>query len=380
MGTWAAKYAPTLFEEIHPSSIKDRVVNAVMSNSPPHMLLSGPSGVGKTTCWQLIARQVLGPGWKNTTHIYQARDRSRTRGETAAFERFLRPEGGDSKDTLAGRMSLDSFDRGFIDSEDGVPPAGIESIPLGPIHGIQPISRILVIEDADCLGTRIQPMLRRILENESSSTRFILTARAPSRIIDALRSRMLHLRFPTTNVVTVRNILVDILSKEGYSHSEGVIEDIAHIANGNLRKGIMLIEITARRGWLTNRDKIQDYLGRLSPKTARIIVDLALRGKTHVWSKKEKGGSVLSGAMGRVDALMREGGLKADEVILRLHNAIISPSLLIDDSSRSKMLLVLSKGDARIRSTKSSRIELERIIMSWAKIGTSIGLNTPNMN
>ena len=48
---------------------------------------------------------MLGPGWKSTTHILQARDLMRTRGAMAKFEEFLRPTGAGSTDTLAGRMS-----------------------------------------------------------------------------------------------------------------------------------------------------------------------------------------------------------------------------------------------------------------------------------
>ena len=68
---------------------------------------------------------MLGPGWKSTTHILQARDLLRTRGAMAKFEEFLRPSGAGSTDTLAGRMSLDAYDRGIISASEGdVAPAG----------------------------------------------------------------------------------------------------------------------------------------------------------------------------------------------------------------------------------------------------------------
>ena len=105
--------APTRFEELAvPEAVKQALLSTSTSPDPPHLLITGPAGVGKTACWRLFARQILGPGWKSTTHILQARDLVRQRGAMATFEEFLRPSGSE-KDTLAGRTSLDAFDRGL---------------------------------------------------------------------------------------------------------------------------------------------------------------------------------------------------------------------------------------------------------------------------
>jgi DNA polymerase III delta prime subunit len=66
------------------------------------------------------------------------------------------------------------------------PPAGRE-IEIG--DGQIPVSRVIVLEDADHLGHIRQAYLRRMMETVGNASRFILVARAPSRIIDALRSR-----------------------------------------------------------------------------------------------------------------------------------------------------------------------------------------------
>ena len=65
----------------------------------------------------------------------------------ATFENFLRP--GGTVDTLAGRLSLDAFDRSMVSGEDDTPPAGEEAvIPEGTL----PVSRLIVLEDAAHLG------------------------------------------------------------------------------------------------------------------------------------------------------------------------------------------------------------------------------------
>ena len=111
MTSWLRAYAPRRFDELATTdAVRDLLAQASLTANPPHLLLSGPSGVGKTAAWRLVARQVLGPGWRSTTHVLNARDLARTSGAMATFESFLRPEGRGSSDTLAGRTSLEAFD------------------------------------------------------------------------------------------------------------------------------------------------------------------------------------------------------------------------------------------------------------------------------
>ena len=94
-----------------PDKPRQALLAASVSADPPHLLITGPVGVGKTAAWRLVARQVLGSGWHSTTHVLQCRDLVRQRGAMKTFEDFLRPGGTGSRDTLAGRLSLDAFDR-----------------------------------------------------------------------------------------------------------------------------------------------------------------------------------------------------------------------------------------------------------------------------
>ena len=113
MASWLDSEAPTKFDDLAvPDDVRQTLVSTSTSTDTPHLLITGPAGVGKTTCWRLFARQLLGPGWQSTTHVLQARDLLKKRGAMASFEEFLRPSGQNS-DTLAGRTSLDAFDRGI---------------------------------------------------------------------------------------------------------------------------------------------------------------------------------------------------------------------------------------------------------------------------
>ena len=111
MPSWLETKSPFLFQDLlMPQQVISNIEKVSLQANPPHLLISGPTGVGKTAIWRLIARQVLGPSYNSTTHVLNAKDLSRTSGAMGKFESFLRPEGTTSKDTLAGRTSLDAYD------------------------------------------------------------------------------------------------------------------------------------------------------------------------------------------------------------------------------------------------------------------------------
>ena len=94
MSSWLTDKAPLLFEDLLlPEVTLTTITRTSLQANPPHLLLSGPAGVGKTATWRLMARQILGPTWEARTHILQARDLARTSGAMGKFEEFLGPKG-----------------------------------------------------------------------------------------------------------------------------------------------------------------------------------------------------------------------------------------------------------------------------------------------
>ena len=376
MAGWLNTHAPRRFDDLAmPEKARQALASASLSADPPHLLITGPAGVGKTASWRLVARQVLGPSWRSTTHVLQVRDLVRQRGAMAKFETFLRPGGAGSTDTLAGRLSLDAFDRGIMAGPaDDVAPAGRE---VKLARGVLPVSRLIVLEDADYLGSIRQAYLRRMMETVGSASRFILVARAPSRIIDALRSRTQMIRIPSTSRETMLETMRSVAEVEAVESADGVLEDIAYISEGNLRKALFTLEMLHVRGLSHDRSAVHKLVQATTLQSGRHLLELALRGRVVEWRWENRGGRkkrTLSGALAEIDRLMNDHGLDSDDVVSQLHDVLVGRRLSLPDDLRQEMLAALADCDAQLTRSMHARIPFENFLHKVARAGREHGL------
>ena len=375
MASWLESYAPRRFDELAMDvTIQKNLEKVALQANPPHIILAGPPGVGKTAAWRLLARQMLGPSWKSTAHVLQARDLAKTAGAMKKFEEFLRPEGKSSKDTLAGRSSLDSFDANLtVADKTDIPPAGVENRELNENKSLQ-VSRLIIIEDADHLGPTRQPYLRRMMESTSSTSRFIFTARSPSRIIDALRSRSNQIRIPGASNQIIISRLEQIIEAESITPVRGILGDIAHISNGNLRKAVFILELLARTNGLSDRKNLQNMVTATTIAGIQQVLEEALRGRIHDWKWEKQGGRnrrILKGALGALDQLMNEHALEPEDVIQHLHRLLTTGRLLLDESVLCELLEALALCEVKIQTSSHGRIQLEEFLHRVKEIAIS---------
>ena len=371
MASWLEKYPPRRFTSLAlDETTRENIERVALQANPTHLLISGPAGSGKTAAWHLIVRQVLGPAWRSTTHVLQAKDLVKTAGAMAAFESFLRPGGKDSSDTLASRTSLDAFDSTFSQiSEGDIAPAGHESVrgSQSDVH----ISRIIVIEDADYLGHKRQPLLRRMMEATSQTSRFIFTAQTPSRLIDALRSRTQHIRFTGVPRKQIESRLQEICVAEDVEPVRGILGDIAHISDGNLRKAIFTTELLALRGLLNDRGNLHRLLTMISTNEVQRMIEAALRGQVVEWRWEKEGYKnkrTLKGALGIYDSIISQQSLEAEDVVEQVHQVLTGGRLNLPEHQLTLALGALSDCDVRLRRSSQGRIQIEKMLHEFASI------------
>ena len=216
-----------------------------------------------------------------------------------------------------------------------------------------------------------------MMELESHTSRFIFTARAPSRIIDALRSRTTFIRIPTPNSSAIGNRLEEIAKIESLKPATGLIGDIAHVATGNLRRAIFLLEILALKVKSDTRSRLQELISATTLGATQRVFEAALRGKIHEWRWEQVQGRnrrVLHGAMGQLDRLFVEHSLQSEDIVEQLHDMLVGGKFLLPAGATIELLESLAACDVRLQRSMHPRIQFEHMFHEVSRIGISYGL------
>jgi replication factor C small subunit len=231
---WVEKYRPQKISElIDQEEVKERLKLLLeRRNELPHLLFAGPPGTGKTTMAIIIAKEVLGELWNDYTLSLNASDE---RGINMVRERVK---------TFAS----------YADRRQGVP------------------FRIVMLDESDEMTKEAQTALRRIMEESSRFTRFILICNYSSGIIDPIQSRCAIFRFRRVDEKGVIECLKRITKDEKIKiTSESVFESIFEATNGDLRQAINLLQAASADGAIT-LEKVKAATGTtVKAKVAEII-------------------------------------------------------------------------------------------------------------
>ena len=158
---WVEKYRPIKLDDIvNQKEIVESLKNLMKEPAEiPHLLFTGPAGIGKTTTALCISRQLLGEDWKRDTLELNASDergikmvRERVKGFASVFK--IRTSENDEK----------KF-------------------------------RIIILDEADEMTSEAQTALRRIIEDSSETTRFVIICNYLTQIIEPIQSRCAIFRF-----------------------------------------------------------------------------------------------------------------------------------------------------------------------------------------
>ncbi|NWG37045.1 replication factor C small subunit [Nitrososphaera sp.] len=239
---WTEKYRPKRLEDIvNQSDIIKGITNLVRSPDIPHMLFSGPAGVGKTTAALCIAMEILGDEWRKNTLELNASDE---RGIKMVRERV--------KEFAASvKLATDKdFDK----------------------------PKIIILDEADEMTSEAQTALRRIIEDSARTTRFIIICNYLSQIIEPIQSRCVVFRFTRLPKADVIEHLKMIAAKEKVKADEKALEQIYDSTGGDLRHSINVMQAAAGMG-AVNAANVNAAIGLSGRSKVGDILKLALAGK-----------------------------------------------------------------------------------------------------
>jgi replication factor C small subunit len=138
--------------------------------------------------------------------------------------------------------------------------------------------RIIILDEADEMTSEAQTALRRIIEDSSKTTRFIIICNYLSQIIEPIQSRCVVFHFTRLAKEDVIDYLKKICEKEGVKYEEKALEQIYTATSGDLRHSINILQASTGMGSVSIANVVAS-MGLSGKAKVGEVIRLALTGK-----------------------------------------------------------------------------------------------------
>ena len=308
---WTEKYRPKQFSDIKgQKEVVKRVKAFVEKKNMPHLLFSGPAGIGKTSLALVIARQLFGEQWR---------------------QNFLELNASDERGIDVVRNKVKDFAR----------TRAIGNVPF----------KIIYLDECDALTREAQQALRRTMENYTQTTRFILSCNYSSKIIDPIQSRCALFRFKPLDKEDLFEIINIISKQESLKIDEKAKQALYQISEGDCRRVENILQSSAAITDHITEDIIFSLASVAHPKEVKEVLELALKNK------------FIESRNLLLDVMLNHG-LSGLDVIKQIQKEIWN----LDIEGKTKVKLIEKCGEIEFRMTEGSDeyVQLEALLAQFA--------------
>ncbi len=307
---WIEKYRPQTFAEVKGhESIVARLQAFVQQKNIPHILLSGPAGVGKTTLALIIAKELYGDTWR---------------------QNMLELNASDSRGIEVIRNEVKSFAMTMAMGTD--------------------LPKIIYLDECDSLTKEAQQALRRTMETFTRTARFILSCNFSSKIIDPIQSRCTIFRFKPLQQEDIRDIILTISKREGLKIDDKTIEAISIVSRGDARRAENILQSCSALNKTITEKLVYEIVSAAHPEEMKDVLQMAVQG------------SFIQARDKLLDVMLKHG-LSGEEVVKQIQETVWKLSI----SDQAKMQLIEKCGESEFRMVEGSDefVQLEALLASF---------------
>jgi len=315
MEIWTEKYRPRQLSEVRgQDKIIPRLRAFVASKNMPHLLFSGPAGIGKTTSAIALARELFGENWRDLVLELNASD---TRGID-----IIRNE---VKDFARSKAIID--------------------VPF----------KLIYLDEADALTKEAQHALRRTMEDYAQSTRFILSCNYSSKIISPIQSRCAIFRFSPLPKDMIISILKQIAQREEITISDKALDLIYLASEGDCRKAENLLQATTAITKQIDEKVVEEVVSFAEPQEILEVIKFSFSG-------------AFVQAKNRLADIMIKHGLSGMDIISQIQKQILQ----LDIPERKKVELIRACGEYEFHLVEGANefIQLNALLAEFTLIGS----------
>jgi replication factor C small subunit len=295
---WIERYRPArLADIVGQDEIVERLQSYVRSGSLPHLLFTGPAGVGKTTAAVALAREFFGETWQMN---------------------FRELNASDERGIDVVRNQIKEFAR------------------TSPLGGAE--FKILFLDEADALTTDAQAALRRTMETYARTCRFVLSCNYSSKIIDPIQSRCAIYRFRPLTQAAIGEEVRRIAEAENLTVTDGAIEAIAYVAQGDMRRAINALQGAAM---------VYATTATARPDEIRELLCLVVAGE-------------FEASEGALRGLMYDRGIAPGELLGQCYRALIR--LPMHRELKVELIEHLGEADFRLSEGGTPELQMEALL------------------
>lgn len=303
---WVEKYRPkTLNDVVNQEEVITSLKNILQTKAVPHMLFAGPPGVGKTATAHAFARDLYGPnyiedGW------------------------FVEINASDERGIQTIRDKVKMFAR---------------QIPMGGEISF----KILLLDESDQLTDDAQHAFRRVMEQYSSTCRFILAANYSNKIIEPIQSRCAVFRFRPLLKKDVIGRIKWIAEKEKLEVDDAALETIYEFSEGDMRRAINILQASASITSKIDEKTVYYILGYVSRGEIRKILELAMSGS-------------FTQARDELRKLIYVQGLAGSDIVSAIYRELFY--LDLGEEDKLELIDLLGEVDYRIAEGGTEEVQL----------------------